>query len=92
MCPNQVAASGARPASGSGTSSGTGPGGIPILMKTLGKVVEAPKVRLGAVTHDAMGETVVGVAMMQYGANANKVVEAVTTPLGELAQTLPRGV
>ncbi|WP_163314134.1 hypothetical protein, partial [Enterobacter hormaechei] len=38
----------------------TGPGGVPVTVATLGEVVEAPKVRLGAVTHDAAGETVVG--------------------------------
>ena len=37
----------------------------------------APKVRLGAVTHDGAGETVVGIALMQYGENAEAVVAAV---------------
>ena len=46
-------------------------GGVPVTVATLGEVVEAPKVRLGAVTHDAAGETVVGIAMMQQGENAS---------------------
>lgn len=70
----------------------TGPGGVPVLVSTLGKVVEAPKVRLGAVTHDAMGETVVGIALMQYGDNASAVVEGVKATIAGLKDQLPPGV
>ncbi len=70
----------------------TGEGGVPITVRTLGEVVEAPKVRLGAVTHDAAGETVVGVAMMQYGANASAVVGAIKATVAELEAQLPPGV
>ena len=70
----------------------TGPGGIPVMMKDLGKVVEAPKVRLGAVTHDGAGETVVGVTLMQYGDNANKVVAAAKETLAKVQSELPPGV
>ncbi|NEU12722.1 efflux RND transporter permease subunit [Methylobacterium sp. BTF04] len=70
----------------------TGPGGVPITVGTLGAVVEAPKVRLGAVTHDAAGETVVGIALMQYGENADAVVAAVKQTLADLAPQLPPGV
>jgi cobalt-zinc-cadmium resistance protein CzcA len=70
----------------------TGAGGVPVLVSTLGKVVEAPKVRLGAVTHDAAGETVVGIALMQYGDNASAVVEGVKATLAGLKEQLPPGV
>ncbi len=70
----------------------TGPGGVPVTVATLGEVVEAPKVRLGAVTHDAAGETVVGIAMMQQGENASAVVERVKQTLADLRPQLPQGV
>lgn len=70
----------------------TGPGGVPVTVATLGEVVEAPKVRLGAVTHDAAGETVVGIAMMQQGENASAVVERVKQTIADLRPQLPPGV
>jgi cobalt-zinc-cadmium resistance protein CzcA len=70
----------------------TGPGGVPVTVATLGEVVEAPKVRLGAVTHDAAGETVVGIAMMQQGENASAVVVAVKQAIEALRPQLPPGV
>lgn len=70
----------------------TGPGGVPVTVATLGEVVEAPKVRLGAVTHDAAGETVVGIAMMQQGENASAVVVAVKQTIETLRPQLPSGV
>lgn len=70
----------------------TGPGGIPITLSLLGKAVEAPKVRLGAVTHDAKGETVVGVTLMRYGENPDEVVAAVKAKLDALTSELPPGI
>ncbi|MGU3468372.1 efflux RND transporter permease subunit [Methylobacterium sp. C33D] len=70
----------------------TGPGGVPVTLGTLGQVVEAPKVRLGAVTHDAQGETVVGIAMMQLGENASAVVGQVKKTIDDLRPQLPPGM
>ena len=70
----------------------TGPGGIPITVSTVGAVVRAPMVRLGAVTHDGVGETVVGVALMLYGDNASDVVTAVKAEVAKLGPQLPPGV
>ncbi|WP_010684166.1 efflux RND transporter permease subunit [Methylobacterium mesophilicum] len=70
----------------------TGPGGVPVTLGTLGTVQEAPKVRLGAVTHDAQGETVVGIALMRYGGNASAVVEEVKKTVADLRKQLPPGV
>ena len=70
----------------------TGEGGIPVTLDMLGKVVEAPRARLGAVSHDAAGETVVGVTLMQYGSNANEVVGAIKATLDKVAGQLPPGV
>ncbi|MCJ2019151.1 CusA/CzcA family heavy metal efflux RND transporter [Methylobacterium sp. E-065] len=70
----------------------TGPGGVPVTLATLGPVVEAPKVRLGAVTHDAQGETVVGIALMQIGENASAVVGQVKKTIDDLRPQLPPGM
>ncbi|MCJ2134266.1 CusA/CzcA family heavy metal efflux RND transporter [Methylobacterium sp. J-026] len=70
----------------------TGPGGLPVTLADLGSVQEAPKVRLGAVTHDAAGETVVGIALMRYGENASAVVEEVKKTVAALRPQLPPGI
>ena len=70
----------------------TAPDGTPITVGTVGEVVEAPKVRLGAVTHDGEGETVVGVALMQYGDNASQVIAAVKAAVGDISKQLPPGI
>jgi heavy metal efflux system protein len=70
----------------------TGPGGVPVTLGNLGPVQEAPKVRLGAVTHDAQGETVVGIALMRYGENASAVVAEVKKTVADLREQLPPGV
>ena len=70
----------------------TGPGGVPITVATVGSVVRAPAVRLGAVTHDGVGETVVGVALMLYGDNASDVVTAIKAEVEKLGSQLPPGV
>ncbi len=70
----------------------TGPDGTPITVSTVGQVVTAPKVRLGAVTHDGQGETVVGVVLMLYGENASKVVGAVKAVIPDIQRQLPQGV
>ena len=51
--------------------------GVPIYVRNLGKVVFAPRMRQGAVTHDGKGETVVGVVMMLIGQNSRVVVDRV---------------
>jgi heavy metal efflux system protein len=70
----------------------TNAGGLPVTVGTLGEVVEAPKVRLGAVSRDAAGETVVGIAMMQQGENASAVVERVKAAITDLRPQLPPGI
>ncbi len=70
----------------------TAPDGVPLTIGGLGEVVEAPKVRLGAVTHDDRGETVVGVALMQYGDNASQVIAGVKAAVEEIGKQLPAGI
>ncbi len=68
------------------------PGGIPITGGDHGAVRLAPQVRLGAVTHDGAGETVVGVASMEYGLNASQVLPKLKAGLDSVRKTLPPGV
>ncbi len=68
------------------------PGGAPVRVGDVGEVRLAPKVRLGAVTRDAEGETVLGVADMQYGLNASEVLPALKAKIAEVGKTLPPGV
>ena len=68
------------------------PGGIPVTVGDVGEVRLAPKVRLGAVTHDGVGETILGVADMQYGLNASEVLPALKARMAEVQKTLPPGV
>lgn len=70
----------------------TGPNGTAITIGAMGRVVEAPKVRLGAVTHDGEGETVVGIALMQFGDNASAVVERVKEAVVDIQKQLPPGI
>ena len=69
-----------------------GQGGTPILVGDVADVVMRPKVRLGAVTHDGEGETVLGVVDMQYGLNASNVLGPVKAKIAEMQQKLPPGV
>ena len=68
------------------------PGGIPITVGDVATVAMAPKVRLGAVTHDGQGETLVGVVDMQYGLNTSQVLPGVKAKLAELQSQLPPGI
>ena len=66
--------------------------GVPILLKDLGQVTTAPLTRQGAVSRDARGEAVTGMAMMVLGENSRTVVEAVKERLQEIQKSLPAGV
>src|SRR4029079_5629701 len=65
--------------------------GVPILIKDLGQVMIAPLTRQGAVSKDARGEAVTGMAMMVLGENSRTVVEAVKQRLQEIQKSLPAG-
>jgi Cu(I)/Ag(I) efflux system membrane protein CusA/SilA len=65
--------------------------GVPILVKDLGTVEEAPQVRLGIVDENGQGEVVGGVVVMRYGENPNTVIAAVKNKIKELEKGLPEG-
>jgi len=66
--------------------------GVPIYIKNLGELAYAPRLRQGAVTRDAKGETVAGVVMLLIGENGRTVVEGVKRKIAEIAPNLPAGV
>ncbi len=67
-------------------------GGVPVTVGDVAAVTMAPKVRLGAVTHDGEGETVLGVADMQFGLNASEVLGPLKARIAAVQATLPPGV
>ncbi len=68
------------------------PGGVPVTVGSVAEVKLAPKARLGAVTHDGEGETIVGVADMQFGLNASEVLAPLKAQIAAVQATLPPGV
>ncbi len=68
------------------------PGGIPVTVGDVAEVRMAPKARLGAVTHDGEGETILGVADMQFGLNASEVLPGLKDGIAKVQATLPPGV
>ena len=70
----------------------TAPGGVPLYLKNVAQVVEAPMPRLGAVTSDGNGEAVIGVALMTLGQNTRVVAQRVAAAVRQINRTLPAGV
>jgi len=68
------------------------PGGIPVTVADVAEVHLAPKARLGAVTHDGAGETLLGVADMQFGLNASEVLPGLKAGIAKVQDSLPPGV
>ena len=69
-----------------------GSGGVPIFVRDVAEVKEAPALRIGAATAMGEGETVIGMVQMLAGENANRVVERVKARVKEIQATLPPGV
>ena len=65
--------------------------GVPVYVRDVARVVEAPAPRFGAVTRDGE-EVVLGMALARLGENAKAVVEAVEGKLGIVRDAMPEGV
>lgn len=65
--------------------------GVPVYVRDVARVVEAPAPRFGAVTRDGE-EVVLGMALARLGENAKAVVEAVESKLGIVRDAMPEGV
>ena len=67
-------------------------GGVPVLIRNIGRVRIGPMTRQGAVTRGGRGEVVTGMVMMVRGENSRRVVGAAKAKLDEIRRTLPPGV
>ncbi len=71
---------------------GVTPNGTPILLQDVATVEFGPEMRRGLADWNGEGETVGGIVVVRYGANAREVIENVKTKLAELESGLPEGV
>lgn len=66
--------------------------GVPLLLRHVAEVVEAPTMRRGIAELDGEGEVVGGIVVMRHGENAQKTITAVEKKLRELKKSLPASV
>jgi len=70
----------------------TSEAGVPLYVRDIATVATAARPRLGAVTRDGQGETVVGVALMLLGENTRAVAQSVAQAVDAIRPSLPPGV
>jgi Cu(I)/Ag(I) efflux system membrane protein CusA/SilA len=70
----------------------TGAGGVPVLLKDIGRVELGPEIRRGVSDLDGKGDHVGGIVVMRHGENALNVINRVKAKLKELEPSLPKGV
>ncbi|PCI41348.1 MAG: CusA/CzcA family heavy metal efflux RND transporter [Moraxellaceae bacterium] len=66
--------------------------GTPLLLKDVAEITVGPQMRRGIAELNGEGETVGGVVVMRFGANAQKTIERVKQKLQALKSGLPDGV
>jgi Cu(I)/Ag(I) efflux system membrane protein CusA/SilA len=71
---------------------GVGQGGVPILLGEVANVQLGPDMRRGIAELNGQGETVGGIVVVRYGANARAVIKAVKKRLDEAMKGLPSDV
>jgi len=74
------------------TAVGARPDGTPILISDIGEVDIGPDMRRGLADWNGQGETVGGIVVVRYGANALDVIKRVKAKLAELKAGLPKDV
>jgi len=67
-------------------------GGVPIRIKDIGEVVETAAYRMGVADYQGMGDTVGGIVIMRFGADAYKVIKNVKAKIEEIKKGLPEDV
>jgi Cu(I)/Ag(I) efflux system membrane protein CusA/SilA len=70
----------------------SGPNGVPVLVRDVGRVRFGPDIRRGLLEWNGAGEAVGGIVVMRSGENALDVVNRVKARLEELRPGLPEGV
>src|SRR4029450_4282313 len=71
---------------------GTGASGVPILLRDVANVQLGPDMRRGIAELNGDGETVGGIVVVRYGANARQVIERVKERLDQAMKGLPPDV
>src|SRR5436190_1246629 len=71
---------------------GVGPNGVPILLGQVANVQLGPDMRRGIAEWNGEGETVGGIVVVRYGANARQVIEDVKARLDHAMKGLPSDV
>jgi copper/silver efflux system protein len=71
---------------------GVGENGVPILLRDVANIQFGPDMRRGIAELNGEGETVGGVVVVRYGANAYKVIQDVKQRLAQAMQALPADV
>ncbi len=66
--------------------------GVPIRVKDVGYVVETPAFRMGTADFNGLGNTVGGIVVMRYSADAYKTIQEVKEKLKEVGKGLPQDV
>ena len=69
-----------------------GPGGVPVLLRDVGRIELGPEIRRGVADLDGEGDAVGGIVVMRHGENAVNVIARVRAKLEEMASSLPEGV
>ena len=70
----------------------TGAGGVPVLVRDIGRVAFGPEIRRGVSDLDGLGDHVGGIVVMRHGENALNVIDRVKARMKELEPSLPKGV
>ncbi len=71
---------------------GSGPGGVPIVLKDVANVTIGPEIRRGLVDWNGEGETVGGIVLVRWGADTLSTIANVKERLAELKVGLPEDV
>jgi Cu(I)/Ag(I) efflux system membrane protein CusA/SilA len=69
-----------------------GPNGVPVLLRDVASVQLGPDMRRGIAEWNGEGETVGGIVVVRYGANARQVILDVKTRLDQAMKALPPDV
>ncbi|MBI5443514.1 MAG: efflux RND transporter permease subunit, partial [Deltaproteobacteria bacterium] len=70
----------------------TGAGGVPVLVRDIGRVELGPEIRRGVSDLDGLGDHVGGIIVMRHGENALNVIERVKEKIEALKPSMPKGV
>ncbi|MFN3472381.1 MAG: efflux RND transporter permease subunit, partial [Aquificaceae bacterium] len=66
--------------------------GVPIRLGEVGKVIETPAFRMGTADLNGLGNTVGGIVVMRFGADAYKTIKEVKEKIEEVKKGLPEDV